>query len=72
MPVILTAKEERDTWLKGNDSEAMRLQRPLWDFALTAVHMEIKKTESLKINRGVVSTPWFVLPRLLQSSFVLA
>ena len=37
MPAILTTKEEWDTWLQGNESEAMRLQRPLRDGMLNIV-----------------------------------
>ena len=43
MPVILTTKEERDTWLRSPWDEAKTLQRPLTD-----VELKIVKKSSLK------------------------
>ena len=37
MPVILTTKDEIDTWLSADTAEAMKLQRPLPDGSLQLV-----------------------------------
>ena len=37
MPVILTKPEEFETWMTGTTAEALRLQRPLPDAALSVV-----------------------------------
>jgi putative SOS response-associated peptidase YedK len=37
MPVILTTREEIDTWMTASTNEALKLQRPLADDALMIV-----------------------------------
>jgi putative SOS response-associated peptidase YedK len=37
MPVILTTREEIDTWMSAPTNEALKLQRPLADDALMIV-----------------------------------
>ena len=45
MPVILTTREEIDTWMNALPEEALKLQRPLPDDALTIVARGEKKDE---------------------------
>jgi putative SOS response-associated peptidase YedK len=43
MPVILTAAEEVETWMSAPAREALKLQRPLPNGALTIVARGYKK-----------------------------
>jgi putative SOS response-associated peptidase YedK len=45
MPVILTTREEIDTWMTASPEEALKLQRPLPDDALMVVSRGGKKDE---------------------------
>ena len=45
MPVILTTREEVDTWMMASPEEALKLQRPLPDDALMIVARGEKKDE---------------------------
>jgi putative SOS response-associated peptidase YedK len=45
MPVILQSPEEVETWMSGPAAEALKLQRPLQDGALTIVRQGIEKTD---------------------------
>ena len=45
MPVILTTREEIDTWMTASLGEAVKLQRPLADDALMIVARGEKKDE---------------------------
>jgi putative SOS response-associated peptidase YedK len=45
MPVILTTREEIDTWMTASPGEALKLQRPLPDDALMIVASGEKKDE---------------------------
>ena len=45
MPVILTTREETDTWMTASSEEALKLQRPLPDDALIIVARSEKKDE---------------------------
>ena len=46
MPVILTDPQDVETWMSAPTDEAMRLQRPLADGALTIVARGLKKDEA--------------------------
>ena len=45
MPVILTTREDIDIWMMAPPEEALKLQRPLPDDALTIVALGEKKDE---------------------------
>jgi putative SOS response-associated peptidase YedK len=45
MPVILTTREEIDTWMTAPPEEALKLQRPLPDVSLMIVARGEKKDE---------------------------
>jgi putative SOS response-associated peptidase YedK len=45
MPVILTTREDIDIWMMALPEEALKLQRPLPDDALTIVARGEKKDE---------------------------
>ena len=45
MPVILTTREETDTWMTASPEEALKLQRPVPDDALMIVARGGKKDE---------------------------
>jgi putative SOS response-associated peptidase YedK len=46
MPVILTSPWEIETWMTAPVEEALKLQRPLWDGALTIVARGDRKDEA--------------------------
>jgi putative SOS response-associated peptidase YedK len=46
MPVILTTRDEIETWLTAPKEEALKLQRPLPDGSLKIVGRGVKKDEN--------------------------